>query len=628
MATLQLNVLGTPTLLNSQGQGQALACPNKKTFGLLVYIAMQPNQIFNRDELANLLWPDSETPQARQSLRQALQELRKQFPQLELFRMSATQTLQIPAAIIDIDALTFQQLLQTRDVAALNQAMLIYRGDFMQGFTSQADGFDHWIQDQRRRLQTQRHHSLQSQATLELHAITSALGDTQKIISACLLAAQIDLNNRQYHTALRFLDRAEGLNDDPQTHFAISLQRGCTLLESNAPVHAIAMFEQAFKLTPDPVQQAQALIGMARGLIARKQFAAANQLLDRALAVLANSNDYSALAQLHFCRGTLHRYSGQSDSALSELRLAVKFAELAGDALWLCRTLHQLAATSLHFNHFRSVLTYTERCLRHAHTHNLEYFETPCVILRGQAQLSQNRLHDSFLELEYALSLAKRDDDIAQQSLTLLHLAELSLWQDRHATALAYSDKALQSSPTSALSAVIQAMHVLAEHRLHKVHEDDDRIDKAYMQSLEYSDPACSALILAILSRITADPQRRQWAWQEAERLLAELPACLDSLRCYQYAIEAAISHQHWEHARRFAKKLHNSLSHETAPFYTMFAKRAHLLAMIGEGNDNTVIASELEQLRELAYDLNLLALLPAYENAQQILQPTMDSLT
>ena len=625
MAMLHLNVLGNPALFDNGGH--ALEYHNKKAFGLLVYLAMHPGQAFDRDELVHLFWPESETPQARQNLRQALLELRKEFATLDPLHLSTTQTLELPPAIVAIDALTFIQLLQTSDVTALNQAMEIYRGDFMQGFTLQVPGFDQWVLEQRQRIQQIRQLSLQTQATLELHS-NSRLGDTQQIITACLQAAHREMQQQQYQSALRFLDRAQGLSDDPHTHLVIALQRGDTLLESNSPLPAVAAFELAYKLAMDSVQQARASIGMARGLITRRQYAAASQLLDRALLTLVDTDHYTVLAQLHYCRGLLQHHSHRSEQALLEYRLAVKFAELAENSLWLCRTVYQLAAGSLQFTHFTAALTYSERCLRLAHTHHLEQFEIPCLILRGQALLSQNRLHDSFLELEYALSLAKRDAYTQQQCLVQMHLAELSLWQESNGTALAYCEKALEDGAGNAESMVTQAIQVLAEHYMHSVNDDDDRIDKAYMQSLDHADPACSAIILAILSRITADPQRCQWALQEAERLLTGLPATLDQLRFYQHAIEAAINHEQWARAHHFAHRLENALANEPAPFYNMFANRARLLATIGEGNDNAAIVADLVQLRKQAYDLNLLALLPAYDKAQQLFNPTMDCIT
>lgn len=617
MATLQLNVLGIPALLDSQGQ--AVTCLNKKAFALLVYLAMHPGQTFSRDELAKLLWPDSATSQARLNLRQVLQEIHKQFTELESLRITASQTLQLPDALLGIDALSFLDLLTPpQDVAVLNQAMALYHGDFMQGFNLQAPVFDQWVTAQRQHIQLQRQLSLQALATQELHATNSLLNDPQQIVSACLQAAQLDLSSQQYQSALRFLDRAEGLCDDPVVHAAIALLRGDILLESGVPLPAISAFEQAYKLTKNIQHQAQASIGMARGLLARQQFSAASQLLDPALAALVNTDNYTALAQLHYCRGRLQLHHGLSEQALYEHRVAVKFAELADSPLWLCRTLHELAAVALYFAHFRSVLTYTDQCLRHAQTHKFDQFEIPCLILRGQAQLSQNRLHDCFLELEYALSLAKRDDDTAQQGEALLYLAELSLWQDRHATALTYSDTGLQSMPKGAAGAVMQAIHVLAEHMLNSIHDDDDRIDKAYMQSLEYTEPASSAIILAILSRITADPQRRVWAWDEAERLMIKSSVTLDQLRFYQHAIEAAIAHEHWDHARRFAEQLRKNLINDSAPFYNMFAERAQLLARIATSDDDLSNRAKIERLRKQAFDLNLLTLLPAYDLAQQ----------
>jgi tetratricopeptide (TPR) repeat protein len=497
----------------------------------------------------------------------------------------------------------------------------------MQGFSLPAPEYEFWLQSQRQHFQSLRLNSLLSRAKQELNPAAGILTDATEIIPACLHAAQTDFHNGQYDSALRFLDHAWRLSDDPASRFTILLQRGDTLLESDSPLQAISSYEQAAKLAQQPQQQAQASIGMARGLLARKQYTAANQLLDRILPQLIDTEHNAALAQLHYCRGTITHRQARRDQTLIEYRTAVKFAELARDPLWMCRTNHALASSALHFLQFQTALMHSERSLRHAQAVNLDQFEIPNLILRGLAQLSLNRLHDSFLELEYALSLAKRNDDTAYLCQIQLHLAELALWQERYATALAYCDNALSIAPDGATKTRLAALAVLAEHLLHGVADDDDRIDRAYVQSLDHDDPACSALILAMLTRVSADPLRCRWAWEESERLLSELPESIDHLCCYVHIIEATLTQSRWKFARYYATRLGTALPDDAAPFFHMFVQRANLLADIGEGHDHQRALGRLKKLREQAYELNLLALLPEYEKAHQLINRVPDNL-
>ena len=74
MAHLSISLLGA---LRISRDGELLTNFADKARALLAYLAVESDQPHRRDTLAGLLWPDQPQKRARQSLRQALSDLRK-----------------------------------------------------------------------------------------------------------------------------------------------------------------------------------------------------------------------------------------------------------------------------------------------------------------------------------------------------------------------------------------------------------------------------------------------------------------------------------------------------------------------------------------------------------------------
>jgi len=71
---MQFHSLGMPRL---EGVADGLLSTPRKQLVLLAYLCSRPHRAAPRDVLASLLWEDRDEARARQSLRQALLELRK-----------------------------------------------------------------------------------------------------------------------------------------------------------------------------------------------------------------------------------------------------------------------------------------------------------------------------------------------------------------------------------------------------------------------------------------------------------------------------------------------------------------------------------------------------------------------
>src|SRR5205085_12172438 len=77
---LRLSLLGGFEI--APAKGSPLTLPTRKAHALIAYLALPAGRRHSRDELATLLWDDSDLDQARLSFRQCLFQLRKALGEL------------------------------------------------------------------------------------------------------------------------------------------------------------------------------------------------------------------------------------------------------------------------------------------------------------------------------------------------------------------------------------------------------------------------------------------------------------------------------------------------------------------------------------------------------------------
>jgi predicted ATPase/DNA-binding SARP family transcriptional activator len=141
-----------------------------KVRALLAYLSVEGRRPHRREKLAGLLWPMLPESSARANLRVALTNLRKtvgdrpakgQAPSPPLLLVTR-QTIQLhPEADLWVDAAEFLQLLQfdgrpQQIVRRLEEAMALYRGAFLEGFSlADSPAFEEWAVLERERLSRQ-----------------------------------------------------------------------------------------------------------------------------------------------------------------------------------------------------------------------------------------------------------------------------------------------------------------------------------------------------------------------------------------------------------------------------------------------------------------------------------------
>ncbi|BCH08390.1 hypothetical protein MesoLj131c_26480 [Mesorhizobium sp. 131-3-5] len=152
MAQTQLLLFGGFTLAGGELANAALS---RKARGLVTYLALNPGQSHSREKLAALLWGDTGEPQARMNLRQALSAIRKALPSVDGRRLLAHgDNVTLKLDDLEIDVARFERLASGIALEQLEQAVVVYRGDLLDGFALKEEPFNDWLRVERERLRT------------------------------------------------------------------------------------------------------------------------------------------------------------------------------------------------------------------------------------------------------------------------------------------------------------------------------------------------------------------------------------------------------------------------------------------------------------------------------------------
>jgi DNA-binding SARP family transcriptional activator len=127
--------------------------PTRHCEALVAYLALNDGRVIPRARLANLLWGDKEERLARQSLTQAISDIRKGFvgvPDNPL--RSNHREVSLDISRFHVDALDLRDLAASNDPKDLEKAIALRVGEFLEGFNVQQDPFEDWLIAERARV--------------------------------------------------------------------------------------------------------------------------------------------------------------------------------------------------------------------------------------------------------------------------------------------------------------------------------------------------------------------------------------------------------------------------------------------------------------------------------------------
>ena len=144
----QLITLGRVRLVGSDGVESAAAQP--KRMALLAYLALvSVKGAARRDALLALFWPELGDEEGRRALRQGLHYLRRTLGE-DVF-VGEGDELRVREQTLGCDAVEFEKLIE---LGHAEQALALYRGDFLDGFhvDDVASEYEEWVERTRARL--------------------------------------------------------------------------------------------------------------------------------------------------------------------------------------------------------------------------------------------------------------------------------------------------------------------------------------------------------------------------------------------------------------------------------------------------------------------------------------------
>ncbi len=199
MAVLILRILGGFEARRSSGEVAEI--PIRKGQALLAFLALNPGEVVARSKLAGLWWGDHGDTQAKTSLRQTLIVLRKALgPMQDQVLRVDRQSIGLDGENLEVDALSFQDLIASGTPADLETAISLYRGDLLDGLELSDPGFQAWLEDERRRF-----HDLMAGALNALMAHKRADGARQDAVVLAQRLLTLDPLREDVHRALMVL---------------------------------------------------------------------------------------------------------------------------------------------------------------------------------------------------------------------------------------------------------------------------------------------------------------------------------------------------------------------------------------------------------------------------------------
>ena len=207
MPQLTLTLLGS-FAVRLEG-GRTAGFRSQKARALLAYLVMEAGRAHERATLAALFWPEMSDALALRNLSQTLIWLQRAIGDGDppFLLLNRRQIQWNAAAVVEVDALWLQTLLERRGTAAvaapdaLRQAVALYAGEFLAGFgLVGCPAFDEWLLLQREYFQR-----LVLEALFQLTGEALAAGDNAT--AATLARRQLALD-RWREESLRQLLRA------------------------------------------------------------------------------------------------------------------------------------------------------------------------------------------------------------------------------------------------------------------------------------------------------------------------------------------------------------------------------------------------------------------------------------
>ncbi|RVD43673.1 alpha/beta fold hydrolase [Mesorhizobium sp. M4A.F.Ca.ET.020.02.1.1] len=216
------------------GVGAAAPAFSRKARAMVAYLALQAGQAQSREKLAALLWSLHGETQARMSLRQAVSAVRKAMQRSGGGRfLTEGANIALHLDDFDFDVARFEALATSGSIEDLEQALVVYRGDLLDGHGLKEEPFEDWLRVERERLRMMAVAALDrlvtqygtandfascARAAARLLAMEPLREDIHRALMRSFAAqGRINLALKQYELCRDALERDLALAPEPET---------------------------------------------------------------------------------------------------------------------------------------------------------------------------------------------------------------------------------------------------------------------------------------------------------------------------------------------------------------------------------------------------------------------------
>ncbi len=246
---IRIDVLGAPRCFVADRELAELPAQRIR-FALLVYLAVERNVA--RDEASGLFWPDSSEERARHALSQSLYELKRILGDDWVMTQGGRLVI---GPQLGIDAVRFTEHMKA---GAVNDALKLYRGPFLSGFTlPNNEEFEKWLD--RNRAQYERANRKARHDQVEALITNNRLAEA---IEGARAWVDVDpLDDEAHHRLIELLgnagDRAEALTIYAQYEQRLSEELNVTPLDHTRALVQRLRDADPTRVQPTPVRAAQ-----------------------------------------------------------------------------------------------------------------------------------------------------------------------------------------------------------------------------------------------------------------------------------------------------------------------------------------------------------------------------------
>jgi len=187
------------------GVGAAVPSFSRKARAMVAYLALQSGHSQSREKLATLLWGINSETQARMSLRQAVSAVRKAMQASGGRFLTDGDNIALHLDGLDFDVVRFETLVASKAPEDIERALVVYRGDLLDGFGLKEELFEDWLRVERERLR-----AMAVAALDKLVAHYSATNDPASCVRAATRLLAMEPLREDAHRALMRAYAAQG----------------------------------------------------------------------------------------------------------------------------------------------------------------------------------------------------------------------------------------------------------------------------------------------------------------------------------------------------------------------------------------------------------------------------------